>query len=121
MKLNKEERWHSTDAFVAACTAAAKITETTGGMVATIYEMNTFQELLKQQGFSILPIEYANQDKWINVKDELPKEMDNWKFLVSNEEDQWTDAAYFENGEWHNGECEIIPTHWQMLPTPPKQ
>ena len=72
---NKEERWYSTDVFVAACTAAAKITEATGGMVATIDEINTFQELLKQQGFSILPIEYANQDKrlkWVKASDRLP-------------------------------------------------
>ena len=70
VKLNKQERWHSTDAFVAACNAAAKITEATGGMAATIDEMNTFQELLKQQGFSILPTEERELEekvKWLEV------------------------------------------------------
>jgi len=51
-----QQRWHSTEAFVAACTAASKITEATGGMSCTIDEINAFQELLKKQGFSILPI-----------------------------------------------------------------
>lgn len=116
--MTKEERWYSTDAFVATCTAVAKITEATGGMVATIDEINTFQELLKQQGFSIFPKEYPNQDKWISVKDELP-------------EDGEYVLGYYYNGcdiFQFNGGFFLINlnrnrdiTHWQPLPNPPKQ
>jgi hypothetical protein len=66
----QEERWHSVEAFVAACTAAGKITEATGGMNATIDEINTFQELLKKQGFSVLPIKAALQNKVSDVSSE---------------------------------------------------
>ena len=64
--------------------------------------------------------------EWISVAHRLPtlKEINkdhNWKFLVCNNKDQWVDSAYFNvAGQWHNGECEIIPTHWMLLPNPPQ-
>jgi hypothetical protein len=62
------------------------------------------------------------EQKWVSVEDRLPnkKEIaDNWKFLIANEKDDWTDAAYFLKGKWNNGECEIRITHWMPLPTLP--
>ena len=66
------------------------------------------------------------QDEWISVEDRLPSlseinKPNNWKFIVCNKEDDWTDAAYLNyKKEWHNGECVINPTHWKPLPSPPK-
>ena len=63
------------------------------------------------------------QDEWISVEDRLPSlseinKPNNWKFIVCNKEDDWTDAAYLNyKKEWHNGECVINPTHWQPLPS----
>lgn len=65
--------------------------------------------------------------KWISIEERLPNEKEqanNWKFLVSNKDYEWTDAAYYNpkdnNDLWNNGECTIIPTHWQPLPKPMK-
>jgi hypothetical protein len=58
--ISSEERWCSTDAFIAACTAASKILGATG-RIQTIDEINAFQDLLKQQGFSILPISFQQR------------------------------------------------------------
>ena len=62
--------------------------------------------------------------EWISTKERLPSKEEqekHWKFLVSNREYNWSDAAYFDKGNiWRNGECEVIPTHWKYLPDPPK-
>jgi hypothetical protein len=122
--MTKEERWYSTDAFVATCTAVAKITEATGGMVATIDEINTFQELLKQQGFSILPKEYPNQDKWISV-DSAPK--DGTKIIGYDPNTEEIYIVWWNRhmgyGCWNYSGNQYIPkiSHWQKLPNPPKQ
>jgi hypothetical protein len=66
------------------------------------------------------------KNKWISVEDRLPTNKEvlkNWKFLVCNNRDNWTDAAYYSETDgdlWDNGECGVIPTHWMPLPTPPK-
>lgn len=67
--------------------------------------------------------------EWISVKDREPSLEEeradkNWKFLVCNDRDKWTDAAYYnsealDEEKWNNGECDIIPTHWMPLPEPP--
>jgi hypothetical protein len=61
--------------------------------------------------------------EWIKLTDRLPtkkEQNENWKFLVSNYIDDWVDCAYYDETKkqykWNNGECDIIPTHWQCLP-----
>lgn len=64
---------------------------------------------------------------WIKITDRRPtlnevRKDRNWKFLVSHETDNWTDAAYYAtNGKWTSDNCEIFPTHWAELPEPVKQ
>jgi hypothetical protein len=62
--------------------------------------------------------------EWISIKDRLPnkkEQEENWKFLVCHQLHNWTDAAYYDDedkkNQWNNGECSIIPTHWQLLPS----
>jgi len=121
------ERWFSIDAFVAACTAAAKITEATGGMRCTIEEINTFQELLKQQGFSILPLNNNVEDKWISVEEELPEDGGRYWCYVEHQTDlglshfQWN-CSYNETTKTFSDRYLIDGervTHWQPLPSSP--
>lgn len=67
------------------------------------------------------------QLKWIDINDRLPtvkERKENWKFLVKNINDEWVDAAYFDNkvkpskhkSKWHNGESYVFPSHWGLMP-----
>ena len=57
--------------------------------------------------------------QWVAVEDGLPDD-DRW-VLASHILDEWVDRAEYnkDEGYWHNGECEIIVTHWKELPKPP--
>jgi hypothetical protein len=77
--------------------------------------------------------EYANQDKWINVKDELPPidEADNWNksHEVSITVFTYSDFGMRKGTYYRLSECwtvenvtgEIKVTHWMPLPQKPKQ
>ena len=74
--------------------------------------------------------EYANQDKWISVKDQLPKT--NCDVLVLKRNGRVFQMSYhapFDSGKrifqwwgfgkWINQHSQV--THWMKLPNPPKQ
>jgi len=75
--------------------------------------------------------EYANQSKWVSVEERLPEEHNEfyWHHAVRifaelptgqklNIDAQWTKNKRFV----HNGiDLTEYVTHWQPLPTPPKQ
>ena len=62
--------------------------------------------------------EYANQDKWISVKDELPE---NEVSVLVFIEGQIEIDAYDKDG-WIDHYYDVRQiTHWQTLPAPPKQ
>jgi len=62
----------------------------------------------------------TGEDGWIAV-DKLP--VINSDILVTNQEDKWVVCGYYTGNEWYNTfdppGCEIYPTHWQPLPSPP--
>jgi hypothetical protein len=69
--------------------------------------------------------EYANQDKWISVTDELP-EIGEYVTCHNTEGCISTGrllnngfTMFFADGEQLAGELSV--THWQKLPNPPKQ
>lgn len=110
--------------------------------------MLTKEEILEKNGFdfeafkldneysakSILTSmdEYANQDKWINAKDELPPidEADNWNksHEVSITVFTYSDFGMRKGTYYRLSECwtvenvtgEIKVTHWMPLPQKPK-
>lgn len=55
---------------------------------------------------------------WVALTDEQPP-IHEW-VLLGNKDDQWTDRGErYRDGTYHNGECQVIPTHWCYLPEPP--
>lgn len=93
--------------------------------LATQYLIDNFsdKEVSPEITKAVIAAFIAGQEtafKWVSVYERLPnkkEQVENWKFLVSNSKDEWTDSAYFEkDAVWHNGECEIYPTHWMPLP-----
>ena len=77
--------------------------------------------------------EYANQDKWVSVKDELPPidKADNWNKVhgVSILVFTYSDFGMRKGTYYRLSDCwtvenvsgEVKVTHWQPLPNPPKQ
>ena len=67
-----------------------------------------------RNGF-IAGYEFAQQ--WINVNDELPEE--NVYVLVMQDDSDYTDIAYLEDGEWYysNNDLQLSfnPTHWRNI------
>ena len=63
-------------------------------------------------------------DKWISVKDDLPKEFGEPCIVYNGSSVQYGD--YYSNGEWYTPDCyeseEIRGvTHWMPLPEQPKE
>jgi hypothetical protein len=62
------------------------------------------------------------KDNWISVEERLPQI--NTDVLVCNETDKCVVCGFYDRRKWYNtfdeSGCEIIPTHWQPLPQPPK-
>lgn len=70
--------------------------------------------------------EYINQDKWISVDERLPTI--HQLVLCANLKHEWVVSGELGgNGLWYNqfqdkySDPHIIVTHWQPLPSPPKQ
>lgn len=59
--------------------------------------------------------------KWINVKDELPK--DNKEYMTIDKYSYKTFARWYESViRWRGRSGETIkPTHWMPLPKPPEE
>lgn len=60
--------------------------------------------------------------EWISVEDELPKEEGGGYLIVNNdnevaEAEYWGNGVFFQYGWGHTTK----PTHWQVLPKPPKE
>lgn len=56
--------------------------------------------------------------RWVAVTEEKPP-VHEW-VLLGNREDKWVDRGIrYRDGTYHNGECQVMPTHWCYLPEPP--
>lgn len=63
----------------------------------------------------------GEQNGWISVEKALPES--NTPVLACNNQDNWLVCGLLVRGKWYNefdeSGCEIYPTHWQPLPSPP--
>lgn len=77
-------------------------------------DMNLFLEVME---------EYANQDKWINCKNELPdiEKVGNKVLLFREMNEGQKGMAITVYDTFLVKHCEPETTFWQKLPNPPKQ
>jgi len=65
----------------------------------------------------------SEQDNWISVEERLPEgRMSTVLAYHKSSNDHWSHhfiANYYEQTGWQS-DLELIPTHWQPLPPPPK-
>jgi hypothetical protein len=59
----------------------------------------------------------ADMNKWISVKDKLPK---NYHTVLTYDGDGCVILCYVGNGQFIKRFEDYIPTHWMPLPEPPK-